>query len=139
MSQVIPRFAATMKKGKLIITDQQAFLSYLSSFPDGKKLAVTVAGTNGTRSLEQNSYLWGIVYKLICDHTGNTKEEMHEICKRMFLLPRFIEVGSRKYKLPGSSKGLNKPEMHQFIEDVRRWAAMELSVNIPDSQSVELN
>jgi hypothetical protein len=38
-----------------------------------------------SRSLQQNRYMWGVVYKLIADHTGYTADEVHQLMKDRFL------------------------------------------------------
>jgi hypothetical protein len=39
----------------------------------------------GTRSNQSNRYYRGVVLQLIAEYTGQTKEELHEYFKQMFL------------------------------------------------------
>lgn len=78
------------------------------------------------RSLQQNKYYWGVVVKILSQHTGYTSDETHQELARMFL----------KYENNGklfvrSTTKLNTAEFEKFTESCRQWAASEMSVHIP--------
>lgn len=78
------------------------------------------------RSLQQNKYYWGVVVKILSQHTGYTSDETHQELARMFL----------KYENNGklfvrSTTKLNTAEFEKFTEECRQWAASEMSVHIP--------
>ena len=79
-----------------------------------------------TRSQKQNKYMWGVVYKTISNDLGYTADEIHQLMAEKFL----------SYKKKGktfvlSTTTLNTKEMEGYLEDVRRFASMELSCFIP--------
>lgn len=78
------------------------------------------------RSLQQNKYYWGVVVKILSQHTGYTSDETHQELASMFL----------KYENNGklfvrSTTKLNTAEFEKFTESCRQWAASEMSVHIP--------
>lgn len=101
---------------------------------DKKKLVLNVDIERAHRSLDQNAYLWGVVYREVAIHTGHTEEELHRIFKRMFLPPKFILWKGIQIKTPGSTAELNKPEFGEYIERIRAEVA-NLGITIPDPQT----
>ena len=79
-----------------------------------------------TRSQAQNAYYWGVVLDIIGKDLGYEPEEAHQIFTEMFLS---YEKDSRKFVK--STTKLNTKEMEQYLEKVRRFASMELSIFIP--------
>lgn len=94
-----------------------------------------------TRSIQQNRYMFGVVYKYISDFTGYEtstwrddiswvvgldKDEVHSEMGKMFLT---YEKNGREYVL--STKKLSTTEMEKYLENVRMWAAKELQLYIP--------
>lgn len=92
----------------------------------------------GKRSLEQNSYLWGVCYETILEHglkeQGWRNEDLHEY----FLGEHFgwetLEGMGRKRMRPiKRSSGLNKMEFVDFIAFIHQKAA-EMGVYIPEPE-----
>ena len=94
-----------------------------------------------TRSLKQNAYMFGVVYKYISEFTGYEtstwdeelqrvvgldKDEVHTEMGRMFLS---YEKNGREYVK--STTKLKTGEMEDYLATIRKWAAMELYVTIP--------
>ena len=129
---LIPVYLAQIKGGNLTLQNKSGFLSYLKQLKDGT-YEVVVRRKISTRSLQQNAYLWGVVYQLISDHTGMTPEEVHDFCKLKFLRK---QVG--KYTTLGSTARLNKSDFGQYVEKIKMFAAQELSVVIPEPNIVEV-
>lgn len=84
------------------------------------------------RSNKQNSYLWGVVYKLISDEIGHTPEECHEIFKAKFLPRYMVEVADIKETITMSTTCLDIVEFKEYIDKVVRFASEKLSIVIPD-------
>jgi len=78
-----------------------------------------------TRSQRQNRYYWGVVLKTIGDVLGYEPEETHQIFAEMFLS---YEKDNRKFVR--STATLKTNDMEDYLERVRRFAAMELSINV---------
>jgi hypothetical protein len=102
-------------------------------FPDGD-YQVTIATTRRLRSSNQLKYLWGVVYRMIAQETGNTLEDIHSALKLMFLKDVMVMGGKEVFYVKSlSDRGdTDTAEMHEYIEQVRAWAATELEISIPD-------
>lgn len=83
------------------------------------------------RSLQQNAYYWGVVIKLISEHTGYLTNETHKKLAFMFN-PEMIEVKGKAYKIPRSTTELNTKEFEEYLEQIRVWAWQELNIEIPE-------
>ena len=114
--------------------------------------AVQAAAIDGdailvVRSVQQNKYLWGVVYKTIvdndpgffcCDAVDSLRktarlsaaEVVHEFCKARFL-PSADLPGLQITVAPSTAK-LPRKEFQEYVEAIRRWAADELQVFVPD-------
>lgn len=106
---------------------EQAF-NKIRDFIIGKDdwFTVEIQRSKQIRSLQQNKYYWGVVVKILSQHTGYTSDETHQELARMFL----------KYENNGklfvrSTTKLNTAEFEKFTEECRQWAASEMSVHIP--------
>lgn len=114
-----------------------------------KLMTVRIEEDKKSRTLRQNAYLWGVVYKHIVDndpgffasekterllktHGLKIVDVVHEFCKAQFLPPLFVPVGDGGVRLPPSTAKLNRRDFNDYVEEIRRWAAFELQVFIPD-------
>ena len=79
-----------------------------------------------TRSDKQNRYMWGVVYKIIGDEVGYLPEEIHQLMGKQFLA--YESKGEMFVK---STTKLKTGEMEAYLENVRRFAAMELGCVVP--------
>lgn len=99
------------------------------------------------RTQRQNKYLWGVVYKTIVDNDPgffcndavdglrktarlSAAEVVHEFCKARFL-PSADLPGLQITVAPSTAK-LPRKEFQEYVEAIRRWAADELQVFVPD-------
>lgn len=128
-----PIFLGQVNSGKLLLDDKHRFLNHLSSL-EGKRVVITVAKETHKRSTNQNRWYWGCILKLIAEHTGEEPENLHEALKAHFA-PKKV-VGN--LVVPSSSRYLNTIDFGEYCEKVRRWAAEELSINIPDPEEVSI-
>ena len=114
---------------------------------DGEIMTVCIAPEEKKRSSQQNKYLWGVVYKTIVDNDPgyfvndavdalrktarlSTAEVVHEFCKARFL-PAADLPGLQITVAPSTAK-LPRKEFQEYVEAIRRWAADELQVFVPD-------
>jgi hypothetical protein len=110
-------------------------------------LVVRIEPEEKKRTLRQNKYLWGVVYKTIvdndpgffcCDAVDSLRktarlsaaEVVHEFCKARFL-PSADLPGLQITVAPSTAK-LPRKEFQDYVESIRRWAADELQVFVPD-------
>jgi len=110
-------------------------LSFIKDFArhEGKVVGVTVDRKKEFRSLDQNAYLWGVVYEIISEETGMLSEEVHEAMKLMFLRKEVSGIETVR-----STATLTKEEMARFIDDIIAWAISFLGAYIPSSNAVML-
>lgn len=78
------------------------------------------------RSLMQNAYYWGVVLKILSDHTGYNSDETHQEMAKMFL--SYENAGKTFVK---STTRLHTGEFEQYLEKIRQWAQVEMLVRIP--------
>ncbi len=100
--------------------------------PDGKYTWPKPVKARHQRSVQQNRYYWGVVCKLVADHTGYSPDEVHQIFTNMFL-----SYNKKGHKFTESTTRLNTQEFEWYMEECRRWAAMELQVYIPNPNCPE--
>ena len=110
-------------------------------------MVVRIEPEEKKRSAQQNKYLWGVVYKTIVDNDPgyfvndavdslrktarlSTAEVVHEFCKARFL-PSADLPGLQITVAPSTAK-LPRKEFQEYVESIRRWAADELQVFIPE-------
>ena len=124
----------TVIKGNVVL-DDAAHYAGLARRLEGKEIELILRKLRRKRSLDQNSYLWGVVYAIFAEELGYEVEELHLACRERFLRDRENEVaGLMKI---GSTADLDTAQFTEYIEQVRRLAA-EMGCVIPDPMSVEV-
>jgi len=96
---------------------------------------VVVRRVRAQRSSQANRYYRGVVIPMIADYCGYEHDQMHEAIAMMFL-PVHSEVPGAPVTRR-STADLTSAEFADYVDTVRRWAAVELGVNIPDPGRVE--
>ena len=111
-------------------------------------MVVRIEPEEKKRTLRQNKYLWGVVYKYLVDNDPGyfvneeterllhvrgiaMNEIVHEFCKAQFLPPVDLGIGGG-LRITKSTAKLNRQEFNDYVENIRRWAAEALQVFIPD-------
>lgn len=129
-------FFGKCKDLSFVPDNKRNWLTWLES-NDGKKVVIDINLEKATRTLSQNSWLWGVVYKTIADSTGSTEDELHEIFKRMFLPPRFVKWKDREIKLPNTTTELSKQDFSDYVDRIRaEVASLGISIPQPDSNKI---
>ena len=93
--------------------------------------AIEIRAVEGSKTLQQLRYLWGVVYKIISEHTGFTPEEVSEVYKKKFLTYQKEHKG-KMYDFTKGLSDLKKSEMVAFIDKVIRHATADLNLIIPE-------
>lgn len=124
--------AYNTEDGRLHIVNSEAFRAHIKQFGVNNEFQLIARKKRKPRSNNQNSYYWGVVLALIYDHTGHTPEELHEAFKMKFL---------KKYRSDGlefiqSTTDLTTAGMKEYIDNIKRFAAVELGIDIPDTDGV---
>lgn len=130
---MVPIFYATIKDAEIVWPRSIALKEYLTKL-EGKKVMVTIQVEKSKRSLDQNALYW-FWLNIISNDQGNTANELHDIFRRLFLPPIFIEYKGQKIKVPRSTTELSISEFSEYLERVNQEAA-ELGIVLPTPQDV---
>lgn len=89
------------------------------------------------RSNNQNRYYYGVCIRLLCEHTGYTPEEVHEVLKHKFLrktlwIQHNHEGVKEMTEITRSTISLKTKEFEEYLTSIRQWASLCLGVNIPE-------
>lgn len=94
---------------------------------DGERVEITIAKPTKKRSNQQNSYLWGVPYALIAEHTGMDADSVHHEMRGMFLKQK----GNGPINKVKSTTKLTTAEFNAYVDSIIRWAAEFLGLYIP--------
>lgn len=89
-----------------------------------------------SRSLNQNNYMWGVVYQHVENDTGMDVDDVHRFCTKKFLTVRTQIVNKKtgevlEEETIRSTTDLDTGEMETYLEQVRRFFLTELGIMIP--------
>jgi hypothetical protein len=120
---------ARVERGRLHL-DREALAAQLQEFDDGHAI-VRIARRKAHRSQQANNYYWGVVIALTADYCGYEPEEMHDAFKL-----KFLRSEDTDHPLPTvkSTASLTTDEFWDYIDQIKRFAASELGVYVPDPQ-----
>lgn len=108
-------------------------IDFVRNLSLNKKWDIEVKPHTKKRTLSQNALMWkwlDEVVKLVSDHTGHDNDEIHEIFKQKFLVPKLIdnfELGGEPYR-SWSTKKLDKKEMSQYMEKIYAFCTTDLGL-----------
>ncbi len=122
MDMRAPIFFGNVEKGRIVLDNKERFIPYLKSF-EGKRIELVLREKRTTRSGGQSRYYWGVVLAMLADHTGHSKEEMHDILKEIF-------------KVESTAK-LKTQEFEYYLSQIKIWAAEFYNLPIPDPQTID--
>jgi hypothetical protein len=132
---MVPVFTGAVDSaGTLHLDDRPALSRYLEGLT-GRRVEVVVRELRRTRSHRQNRYYWGVVIALLAEHCGYEPEEMHEALKLQFL--RVPADEDHPLETVRSTARLKTSEFEVYLEQIRRWAATEMGVYIPEPNEVD--
>lgn len=115
---------------KLILKHEDRFLEDVKRY-NGKSVEITMREYLPNRSNPLNQYYWGVVIKLLSEHTGFDKYETHELMKGLYLKTK-VEMNGKLYDSIKSTTKINNKQMLIYIEKIKQFASETLEVYIPD-------
>jgi hypothetical protein len=121
-----------LQKGERSLARIVAFISALSKETAWK---LEVSEYKSRRSDEQNRYLWGYVYKTICQRLdGWDADDVHEYCLGEWSGWETLEgLGRKRLRPLRRSSRLSKQEFKEYIEFIqRRMAEHGILIEDPD-------
>ena len=121
-------------RGKLA---HQSQFEYLLKKFEGKRVKV-ILDNPSRRSIEQNSYYFGVVLKKLVEHFDNqySLDEVHEICKYKFLGYDLKEIDNENIPIMKTTRNLSTTDFMGYLNDIKQWAAT-LGCIIPDPNQEE--
>ena len=109
------KFAGKVEKGKLTLDDLFAFKDYLKEIEGDVHLEIK--SVEKVRSPQQNAY-YRVIIRILSKELGYEEDEMHKTIKE-------------KYNIK-STKQLSKPEFTELLEQVKRWASIDMGIALPN-------
>ena len=128
MAEIKRIFFGEVKKGKVSLWDKAAYLVNLAKL-EGQEVQLTISKRQKRRTLNQNSYLFGVVYQtlyetikeIINDSTGyESVDEVHEALKWEYLR---VERGHGLPPTVRSTTDLSTAEFSDYVDRIKRDAA----------------
>lgn len=123
------------KDGKWVSENTAILAEYKLKYAN-RKTILTVEPWHPTRSLKENSYMWGVVYEYISQFTGMTPNEAHRACKAEFnyTVKEVLNKDTgelKEIRIPQSTKKLSTKSMEIYLENIRRYYLIEFGLMIP--------
>lgn len=125
--------------GELFIRKRQKFDKAMRQFKDGP-VSLAVERYYATRSENQNRWYWSEAFLgAIAEQMGEaTKAHAHELCKQLFNARVIVLCDADgtivgEHRIAETTTRLNKLTFGEYCEAIRRWAAQELGIDIPDA------
>lgn len=112
-------FFGIIKEGKVEVSSYKIFADDIAKC-EGKEVEIVVLDKYKIRSEKQNRYYWGVVLKLISDHTGFEPEEVHQFFRK-HLLTYEKKYKGKVYEFSKSTTELNWKDFSDYIEKIRAY------------------
>ena len=106
----------------------KGLIDYIAQLSDGK-YRVVIERFVKSRSTQQNRFYWNYL-RLIEEETGQDAMDIHEVAKRKFLPPRFIQIQGEEIKLPATTTKLNSQEFSEYINKIESWTEIPIPQGI---------
>jgi hypothetical protein len=135
MSKLFPVFVGMVKNGEFVADDQDGYSVWMTNL-DGKLCSLTIGEKKNQRTMNQNKYYNGVVLKIIGQHLGYERDEVHEILSAKFL-KKMLNVGGNDMVVVKSTTSLTTEEMSHYIEKCKRFAAVEFGCFIPEPEDIK--
>lgn len=124
--------AVKIEGSRFTILDRPKLETYLRGLPDDLDVVITAhKEAKPTRSVQQNSYYWGVVIAMIAEHTGHDADEVHEALKTMFLRKHQLNFGSNLVSITPTTTTLDTALMEAYLSRIREWASLDLGLFVP--------
>lgn len=134
--RIVPTFCGVARGGSVVF-DKPGRITECLRGKEGKRVRVSVDDETAPRTNPQLRYLFGVVFKIISDHTGYTPIETRELMEAHFLKHAISGPENKEFMVTRSVGDLKKDEMSEFIEKVVRLASEHWSLYIPDPDEIE--
>lgn len=127
-----PIFCGRIEQGVVKLDNPSRYAQHSKNL-EGRRIEIVLRKEKSKRSNNQNNYYFGCICKVLGDYFGYDTEEMHEALKM-----KFLRTGACDLETIRSTTKLNTAEFEDYMERVRRWAAIEYDVIVPLPNEVEV-
>lgn len=141
---ITPRFTGIVRNGVVYCHTPGDFKKHIAAL-EGKEVEIVIGKVKKAGTSNQMRYLYGVVFKIISEHTGYDVEEVKEVLKQELLSPaKIIEIVNREtgeayyHSIYPSLTDLSKEDLSRFIDDSIRLAAQHWGLEIPEAARVEI-
>jgi len=149
---ITPKFFASIKDGKLFfnIGQRELFNNYITKWPDGKEVELTIKAKYKKRTSGQpdeetnfNGYYWGVIIKIIGDELGYyTKEELEYIHDWLQMKIGNVKIMPDKTMVPAGTSNKSGAEFAEYCSKARMFASTpgnicEQGMYIPEPNEAE--
>lgn len=104
----------------------QTAIAMVSSLDDGM-YDMIIMDKDYARSHDQNSLLWGVIYKGISDTTGYTLEQCHDMLRHYF---NMVDEDGHLV----STATLTKTEFNEYLDKIINWASATIGVDFEEKR-----
>lgn len=112
--------------------DREMTIAAIKRLDLSKSYTIEIIQKKIRRSLSQNSLLW-LWLTCIEQETGTNRDELHEIFKHKFLLPKSVELYGVKYDKYSTAE-LDTIQFKYYLDKIQVFALAELSITLPDPE-----
>ena len=126
-----------IRNGRLHLHNRRAFDEMVATLRDGWEVEIDIHRLRATRSRKQDKYYFGLVLKNLSEHTGISRDTLHEMMKVKFLSRSEVVLDANgdvieQIVLGRSIRPLKTDVFARYVDEIRQWAAEKLGLNIPD-------
>lgn len=135
MSKLFPNFIGKVNNGKFIPENEDGYTVWMMNL-ENKECLLTIGEKKNQRTMSQNRYYNGVILKLIGEHLGYDRDEVHDILTAKFL-KKIVNVDGKDMVVVRSTTSLTTEEMSNYIEKCKRFSAIELGCFIPEPENIK--
>lgn len=126
-----------VRKENGVVDDLQLVLQKVCIMLNGLRngdYEISIRQVRHQRSIPQNKLLW-MWLNFIADETGNSKDDLKDFFSGLFLR-REIKVNGKPSVVVSGTSTLNRKDMTQFLENIQKWCAEELGMQLPQPEEL---
>jgi hypothetical protein len=134
-----PKFRAKIEQGRIkLYPGEKLYYDHVLQSLEGQNVHIAIGKVKGLRTEQQMRYYFGVVIKLIADHTGHDSDYIHEFLKDKFAPRQTRRVHGEIRIVAGCTHSLFKENFFaDYVDHIRRWASETLELVIPDPHQVQ--
>jgi len=134
-----PKFKAKYENNSLSFYRKDLVAEVLKKL-EGNDISITIEKWSSIRTLQQNAYIHGVIFKMVAEKIGFTLPEAKKHVKmEIGFYERIGEYGGEQYIALKETSKLSKTDFGLFIDVARKWAKDTLGITIPLPDETDLD